>query len=524
MMNRYGLSRAIPSPVKREVRQRCGFGCVVCGNAIFQYEHFDPEYKDAKSHEANGITLLCPGHHDEKRKGFLAEEQIRACNRTPYTLKHGSSYHNVTTVFTPEIVLGMKTFAGGSSILTIGGELMLGFKPPEADGAPHRLSFCFFGKDDEEVFSIIDNELRCPSDSFDIEIEGNVWSFRSALRKIDLVIRFDLPTRITIAKMNFHYGQWSLAVDGPKMDLMFDGKATMKMSGLVKVVSKCLYELKKDVAGIKMGEGGTMTGGMPPSPIGSRPRRSGDGFEVTWPVYYLVKKDKSGGLILNDNGMDHLGLFLRRSFAESQCPGDCHVETLGEDACAALINGLGQKGQISHVVFNPGCDAFPSASDWQSFVDNLPPPIVITKISEHVGATSDATRVFQFPVFIYVQVDPLDTDTVVDVGTCPGPDSTRLLPVFTTEEAARQPGAEQISDAFIVKAYQRRGFADLLERIVRPQGVEHLLFDPGLGEDGQAIRLVGLQQFIDDNSAPIGRNTKCPCGSGARFKHCHGKL
>lgn len=31
-------------------------------------------------------------------------------------------------------------------------------------------------------------------------------------------------------------------------------------------------------------------------------------------------------------------------------------------------------------------------------------------------------------------------------------------------------------------------------------------------------------QFADGNNAPISRNSPCPCGSGEKYKHCHGKL
>jgi hypothetical protein len=45
--NNHGLSRDIPDHVAREVRQRCGFGCVCCGSALYQYHHFDPLFREA---------------------------------------------------------------------------------------------------------------------------------------------------------------------------------------------------------------------------------------------------------------------------------------------------------------------------------------------------------------------------------------------------------------------------------------------------------------------------------------------
>ena len=63
--NKHDLSRAIPAKVKLDVRQRSKFGCVICRSAVCQYEHIDPEFADAKSHEAEHICLLCGSCHDK---------------------------------------------------------------------------------------------------------------------------------------------------------------------------------------------------------------------------------------------------------------------------------------------------------------------------------------------------------------------------------------------------------------------------------------------------------------------------
>jgi len=57
---------AISDPIKREVRQRCGFGCVICGVPIYDYEHMVP-HTEVQEHLANNVTLLCPTHHREKQ-------------------------------------------------------------------------------------------------------------------------------------------------------------------------------------------------------------------------------------------------------------------------------------------------------------------------------------------------------------------------------------------------------------------------------------------------------------------------
>jgi preprotein translocase subunit SecA len=44
----------------------------------------------------------------------------------------------------------------------------------------------------------------------------------------------------------------------------------------------------------------------------------------------------------------------------------------------------------------------------------------------------------------------------------------------------------------------------------------------GEGE-AEAVSEEHLQPFVRDGRK-VGRNEPCPCGSGKKFKHCHGKL
>ena len=82
-VNRFGLKRAIPTDVAKAVRRRCGFGCVVCGSAIYDYDHFDPEFKDATTHNPSGIILLCPNHHREKW-GVLSRKTLEQWAKVPF--------------------------------------------------------------------------------------------------------------------------------------------------------------------------------------------------------------------------------------------------------------------------------------------------------------------------------------------------------------------------------------------------------------------------------------------------------
>jgi preprotein translocase subunit SecA len=43
------------------------------------------------------------------------------------------------------------------------------------------------------------------------------------------------------------------------------------------------------------------------------------------------------------------------------------------------------------------------------------------------------------------------------------------------------------------------------------------------GQPGQATAAPPPEPFVRDGRK-VGRNEACPCGSGKKFKHCHGKL
>lgn len=74
---------AISSAIKRTVRQRCRFGCVICGLPVVHYDHID-DYAVVQEHTAENITLLCPTHHQDKTSKRLPRETVRKANANPY--------------------------------------------------------------------------------------------------------------------------------------------------------------------------------------------------------------------------------------------------------------------------------------------------------------------------------------------------------------------------------------------------------------------------------------------------------
>jgi preprotein translocase subunit SecA len=46
----------------------------------------------------------------------------------------------------------------------------------------------------------------------------------------------------------------------------------------------------------------------------------------------------------------------------------------------------------------------------------------------------------------------------------------------------------------------------------------------GLGADEEAAQAQAMATALQSGMPKVGRNDPCPCGSGKKFKHCHGQL
>ncbi|MBA7534536.1 hypothetical protein ES705_26784 [subsurface metagenome] len=208
--NKHGLSRNIPRAVKREVRRRCGFGCVICGFAIYEYHHFDPPFPDAKEHNPNKIVILCGTCHDLEKRKRLSEGRIRNAALNPKCLENGFSHgpFYVDTMH-PEVTFGSATYGESDNIISIDGESLINIDPPESEGSPHRLSGTFYNDEGKKIFKIKENEWIGPTENWDIEIEGPTLIIRRDHRKISLKLTVEPPKKIKIKRINMvHKGVW----------------------------------------------------------------------------------------------------------------------------------------------------------------------------------------------------------------------------------------------------------------------------------------------------------------------------
>ncbi len=174
--NRYGVSRHLPVSVKQQVREECGFGCVFCGAAICEYDHFKPTFANLKfDHAAEGIAMICVRHHNMKTRGAIDDTQVAAARANPRAKQQGFVREDEFFLpgFPTRLLLGRE---GNRGEFTEGATVQINAIPVlwfDADTEPSTssvlsLNAAFFNE--SGLFALIRrNELIVvPSDGFDI--------------------------------------------------------------------------------------------------------------------------------------------------------------------------------------------------------------------------------------------------------------------------------------------------------------------------------------------------------------------
>ncbi len=190
----------IPNAVKRIVRQRCGYGCVICGFPIVEYDHMAGGWSTTRRHVAEEITLLCPNHHSEKTRGFLSAKSVELADSRPanlqtaftpgYAMAYGDSAITVqigTTEFT--LRRGMRRFVG----VVVDGIPVFSTR---VESGRHLVSVVVLDLANRVQLLLDDNELRFKTSNWDAEFIGSTLTIRHGPRDVALRVRFSVPDRV----------------------------------------------------------------------------------------------------------------------------------------------------------------------------------------------------------------------------------------------------------------------------------------------------------------------------------------
>lgn len=203
--NQHGLSRSIPENVKRQVRQRCGFGCIFCGNWLYEYEHIDPEFKDARSHDPAKICLLCRDHHGKVTVGRLSKQEVIDQDRHPIALSRGYANDYLDFQSKIHVVMGRIFFHEPTSIISVEGIDLLSMRS-DKDLGKLLLNAKFYDDDGKLTSEILDNEIYVYSDNWDIQQVGTRTIIRKGRGDIALQLNIIPPDIIEIERIHMMYG------------------------------------------------------------------------------------------------------------------------------------------------------------------------------------------------------------------------------------------------------------------------------------------------------------------------------
>jgi hypothetical protein len=213
--NQYGLSRTIPRLIKRKIRQSCGFGCMICGCGIYQYEHINPTFEDAKKHDPNKMGLLCGMHHDLVTRGLWSKERAMEARKDPRCLQDGFARWDLDLgQQEPDIKFGKTIFSASKVVLRIFGEDILAIHPSEKDGSPVRIYGRFVDQDGKETLRIVDNEIISFTEHWDIETVGGKATIRRGPGNIALQLGIVPRQHIAVEKLEMCYRKVRVSVDG----------------------------------------------------------------------------------------------------------------------------------------------------------------------------------------------------------------------------------------------------------------------------------------------------------------------
>ena len=291
--NRQNLSRTIPEAVKREVRQRDGFGCVVCGSAFYQYDHLGTEFKDAEVHDPKKIILLCGGCHDRKTRGVLSTATLQMCAQSPCCKRKTFSWGALDIGSNhPEIVLGTLIAMNVRSLLTINGEDVFSIAPPLVSHGPFTVNASLYDKDGRQTIKIVRNEFQAVVSNWDVEIIGPRVTVRSGPGNFDLVIRMEPPHRLVIERLDMVYKNFFIQCREGQ-DTTIEGAGTL-LNTTGATFDGCDIAICVSGSSLAMGVGGGSLHieHMTVNPMNS-PRRLGPAFKSNVPVHKPTKQRRN---------------------------------------------------------------------------------------------------------------------------------------------------------------------------------------------------------------------------------------
>lgn len=161
-----------------------------------------------------------------------SKEKIKIARANPRTFAKGFSKEafDITDPFV--LHLGENSCENIDTIVQIQDEKLLWIEPPEAPGAPYRLSGKFYDESGNLIFRIDENEWSCPTTVWDLEVKGRQIWIRKKLGEFILHLEANPPHGLRIHHLKMMKGSVGIEIDRGVLTIKINGfKMQIENSG-----------------------------------------------------------------------------------------------------------------------------------------------------------------------------------------------------------------------------------------------------------------------------------------------------
>lgn len=205
-INKYGLDRYVPLPIREQIRKDAGYGCVICGSLFGDYEHIEPEFFEAREHDPDKMTYLCVRCHPTVTRGRRSKSSIWKAKANPKSKSTGFVSDFIYPDHTePNIVLGSSNFQLTTVIINVYGKPLLWFEKPSIPEEPILINAIFYDDKSSPVAFINRNQFIGFLGTHDISGEGATITIRPQKGIIGLEFESSDGKPIVITRLSMTY-------------------------------------------------------------------------------------------------------------------------------------------------------------------------------------------------------------------------------------------------------------------------------------------------------------------------------
>lgn len=244
-LNKHGLSRDIPSEIQKKIRKNDGYGCVLCGQILVDYEHIDPLYCDAKEHDANKIALLCSHHHDLVTRKVLPKRMVKEAKANPFCKREGYAHsHYYPNLEEIKIKIGEVLIEKSMVILKAFGKPLIWIEKEDKD-SPLLFNAIFRDSGGNKIGFLNKNTFYGNITDADIKGVSNRIEIKLKRGSNDLCFKIEADGIVEILRLNYNFLNFNIVVD-------HEGKVVINQDGVTNAILTGIT-LKFNGGGIDLG-------------------------------------------------------------------------------------------------------------------------------------------------------------------------------------------------------------------------------------------------------------------------------